>query len=78
MKGRNHRIVGGKVANAHEYPWLAGLYRQGKIYCGASIISRNYLLTAAHCLEGFASADIRVSNQFILFISSFSFIELLI
>lgn len=60
VRGRANRIVGGDPAEPHEYPWLVGLYRQGKLYCGASVISRNYLLTAAHCVEPFEASEIRV------------------
>lgn len=34
-----------------QFPYQAGLFKSGRHFCGASIISRNYvLLSAAHCL----------------------------
>lgn len=65
VRGRTNRIVGGNILPAHEYPWLVGLSRQGKIYCGASLISRNHVLTAAHCVNGIEANEIRVCLYFI-------------
>lgn len=47
VRGRGNRIVGGYEAGPHEFPWTVGLFRQEKLYCGASLISENFLLTAA-------------------------------
>uniref|UniRef100_A0A182N9T6 Peptidase S1 domain-containing protein n=1 Tax=Anopheles dirus TaxID=7168 RepID=A0A182N9T6_9DIPT len=58
--GRTNRIVGGSETSAHQFPWLAGLFRQGKLYCGASVVSRNFLVTAAHCVNSFEPSEIRV------------------
>ncbi|XP_053674146.1 transmembrane protease serine 9-like [Anopheles nili] len=58
--GRTNRIVGGTETTAHQFPWLAGLFRQGKLYCGASVVSRNFLVTAAHCVNSFEPSEIRV------------------
>lgn len=63
VRGRNQRIVGGSVTLAHEYPWIVGLSRQGKIYCGGSLITKKHILTAAHCINGMEAADIRVMNE---------------
>ncbi|XP_042867708.1 transmembrane protease serine 9-like [Penaeus japonicus] len=44
------RIVGGKVAG--DYPWMAGLLMNDEsMICGASLITKQYLLTAAHCVR---------------------------
>lgn len=60
VRGRTQRIVGGSVTLAHEYPWIVGLSRQGKLYCGGSLITKKHILTAAHCVNGMEAADIRV------------------
>lgn len=46
--------------NPHEYPWLVGLQKNGKIYCGGALISNGFVLTAAHCVNSFEAKDIRV------------------
>ncbi|XP_077142779.1 ovochymase-2 isoform X1 [Ranitomeya variabilis] len=44
------RIVGGTAAKKEECPWIASLKKDGKHFCGATIISDNRVVTAAHCL----------------------------
>jgi secreted trypsin-like serine protease len=43
-------IIGGiSVVNPHEFPWVVGVRTEfGK--CGGSIVSKNLVITAAHCL----------------------------
>lgn len=45
VRGRNQKIVGGSETLPNEYPWVAGLFKQNKLYCGATIVTPNYLLT---------------------------------
>jgi len=47
----HERIVGGVEATPHEFPWQVGLFFDG-YFCGGSIISEKYILTAAHCADG--------------------------
>lgn len=46
------RIVNGHETGVNEYPMMAGLvdFEISDIFCGTSIISKRYTLTAAHCL----------------------------
>ncbi|XP_047503035.1 trypsin-1-like [Penaeus chinensis] len=51
------RIIGGEeISPPNKYPWLVGMLHPktfGDIFfCGGSIINKNYVLTAAHCLLG--------------------------
>lgn len=52
----NQRIYGCSPVQAGDLPWMAVLYYQNQKhkepYCGASIISQRFLLTAAHCVTG--------------------------
>ncbi|KAK9758611.1 Trypsin [Popillia japonica] len=48
-----HRIVGGVETTANAYPWMVYLTYSGRFYCGASVINDRYILTAAHCINGF-------------------------
>ncbi|EFN63716.1 Transmembrane protease, serine 9 [Camponotus floridanus] len=47
------RIVGGTETGVNEYPMMCGLVdiNEKIIYCGCTIISEQYVLTAAHCIE---------------------------
>lgn len=51
------RIIGGNVTNIDQYPWLALVeYRNSRssisLGCGASLISKRYVITAGHCVFG--------------------------
>lgn len=45
-------IIGGTYATADDFPYIAalGYFQNPSFRCGASLISYQYLLTAAHCL----------------------------
>lgn len=52
---RNSRIIGGAEARKGQFPYMValilGLPNYGQSFCGGSIISPSFVLTAAHCLE---------------------------
>lgn len=56
--GTEERIAGGNTASPNEYPWqaLLDIYRKNGVHyvCGGSLISNQWVLTSANCLDGFA------------------------
>lgn len=52
-----NRIVGGKETTIAEHPYIVSLQLMGYNHkCGGSIISKNYVLTAAHCVTPYMSS----------------------
>jgi len=54
------RVVGGEDAEVNEYPWMVSLHQGSSWYssgyrpfpfCGGSLISSRWILTAAHCVQ---------------------------
>ncbi|XP_049762267.1 trypsin alpha-4-like [Schistocerca cancellata] len=46
------RIIGGTFTDIASYPWMVSMQINGLHYCGASVISSKWVLTAGHCLYG--------------------------
>jgi hypothetical protein len=47
-----HRIIGGTDATSGTYPWVVSLQsKDGSHFCGASLLDKQWVLTAAHCVE---------------------------
>lgn len=60
------KIIGGKVADSNAWPWMTGLIFKNRAspfhgqYCGGSLISPQWVLTAAHCVQEQSKATIDV------------------
>ncbi|CAI6361541.1 unnamed protein product [Macrosiphum euphorbiae] len=54
------RIVGGSEVRGNEYPWMASLWNvKKKFFCGGSIVTDQYVLTAAHCFSEVPATNYR-------------------
>jgi secreted trypsin-like serine protease len=45
----NQRITGGYPAAPCQFPWQVALLIDNTYFCGGSLISSQWVLTAAHC-----------------------------
>ena len=56
------RIIGGTDIDISNVPWQVSLRNiaSNRHFCGASIISKNWVVTAAHCVQGVQANNIRV------------------
>ncbi|XP_067616190.1 trypsin-1 [Eurosta solidaginis] len=54
------RIVGGRPTGINQYPWVARIVYDGKFHCGGSLLTKDYVLTAAHCVKKLRKSKIRI------------------
>jgi len=63
QSNRATKIVGGEETLVSEFPWQVGLVSAGygtSVWCGATLISDQWIMTAAHCTDGSSAGDIEV------------------
>ncbi|CAH2057435.1 unnamed protein product, partial [Iphiclides podalirius] len=51
------RIVGGMETSINMYPYNVAISRNGKHWCGGSVIDEQWIFTAGHCLESAHDGD---------------------
>ncbi|XP_040014380.1 serine protease 27-like [Xiphias gladius] len=56
----NTKIVGGQGAAAGAWPWQASLHRNGRHFCGGSLINNQWILTATHCFSSSSTSSMVV------------------
>ncbi|KAL0994277.1 hypothetical protein UPYG_G00120130 [Umbra pygmaea] len=59
------RIIGGSTANPGDWPWQVSLHFQGTHICGGTLVSPDFVVTAAHC---FPSKDYLVSRNWQVYV----------
>lgn len=65
-------VFGGFLPNVTDYPWHATLYKtsndstEKKFICGATVITENLLITAAHCVYDEGTKKLEDPNTFVI------------
>ncbi|XP_037679723.1 complement factor D, partial [Choloepus didactylus] len=54
------RILGGREAESHAWPYMASVQVDGQHVCGGFLVAAQWVLSAAHCLEDAAGGKVQV------------------
>ncbi|XP_026745213.1 trypsin beta-like [Trichoplusia ni] len=54
------QIIGGRPTSVNRHPYQVSMVLNGNSFCGGFIVSREYVLTAAHCVQNTSPSAIRL------------------
>jgi len=54
LKSGESRIIGGEEAAKGQFPYQAAITLSDYDFCGGSLISKNWVLTAGHCVDRYS------------------------
>lgn len=66
IASRAPRIVNGEIAAMTDFPYMAGIllhFDTVNSWCGGSLISRSFVLTAAHCVHTVPSSSVLLGTS---------------
>ncbi|KAH9416937.1 hypothetical protein DERP_014834, partial [Dermatophagoides pteronyssinus] len=56
----DERIVDGELVGIGQRSYQIALFRRDKFACGGSFVSRRFILTAAHCVNGYQPENLKI------------------
>ncbi|KAH8347758.1 hypothetical protein KR084_000778 [Drosophila pseudotakahashii] len=56
----HQRIINGNTVNIKDVPWYASVLVRSSLKCSGVIVTSNYILTAAKCVNGYSAGSIQV------------------
>ncbi|XP_045853840.1 serine protease 52-like [Meles meles] len=62
-KSETLEIIGGEPADITDFPWQVSILHQRRHICGGSILSRWWILTAAHCFINRHKSDLEIIHS---------------
>ncbi|XP_022375408.1 serine protease 52-like [Enhydra lutris kenyoni] len=62
-KSETLEIVGGEPADITDFPWQVSILHRRRHICGGSILSRWWILTAAHCFINRHKSDLEIIHS---------------
>lgn len=64
-KNGSRRIMGGQACSIYQWPWQVALIANGEQVCGGSLVTSQWIVTAAHCFDSGTSVNFIVVKRFI-------------